>query len=296
MPVSTGPSIRGVCRILNRNSCGSGSICGHRNGKTLILSNAHVCGTKIGRIVDVEVESNGDKFKARVIMAAYSDRTMADWAILETVNDYNKVKPVYLSKKQPTGSHYTKGFPRCRPHNGTDIATQSFRPPVWFWEPDAIGGQSGSGVWSDIDDLQYGILTWQWGQHGAGQMTSEIYKQARNRTTAGWPRIDGLLEVWDFDIAEDERGETNPEVENGFFAIASIADLPIWAEDIVVPPPVDPVDPVDPPSSNELRSMIAEDHRRQMEFHESRLKAYEATPDNNDSMPNHDRPDDIPFW
>ena len=49
--MDTGPSIRGVCRILNQNSCGSGSICGIQpSGNALILTNAHVAGTKIGRI------------------------------------------------------------------------------------------------------------------------------------------------------------------------------------------------------------------------------------------------------
>ena len=72
--MKTGPAIRGVCRILNKSSCGSGSICGiTQAGKSLILTNAHVAGSRVGRVVDVEVESQRKKLKARVIMAAYSD-------------------------------------------------------------------------------------------------------------------------------------------------------------------------------------------------------------------------------
>ena len=196
MAIATGPSIRAVVRVLNQNSCGSGSYCGILNGLALFMTNAHVAGTKVGRIVRVEHEQSGKKFNARVIMASYSDRTTSDWAVLQSVDPINLgVEPVKLSKKVPTGSHYTKGFPKCRAHNGTDITTQSFRPPVWFWEPDAIGGQSGSGVWADDTGLQHGLLTWQWGRHGAGQMTSEIYKQTRSRSNAGYARPEGLVEL-----------------------------------------------------------------------------------------------------
>jgi len=241
---STGPSIRAVCRIINSNSCGSGSICGIQpNGHALILTNAHVAGTAIGRVVKVFVESTGDNIRARVIQAAYSDRTISDWAVLETTEPYQKIAPVYLSKKKPSGSHYTKGFPRCQPHSGTDIRTVDFGSNgVWFWEPDAIGGQSGSGVWSDIDNFQYGLLTWEWNNHGAGQQTAEIYRQARTRSTAGYPRPPGLTELndWDWTGIEKE-GLDDPIFENAFVSQTSITTLPIWAEDQVepLPPPDD---------------------------------------------------------
>lgn len=287
MVISTGPSIRGVCRILNKNSCGSGSICGHRNGRSLFLTNAHVAGTDLGRIVKVEVESTGDRIDARVIMAAYSDKTTSDWAILESVNKYEKVLPVYLSKKQPSGSHYTKGFPRCKPHDGTDIKTVSFRPPVWFWEPDAIGGQSGSGVYSDLDHLQYGLLTWQWGKHGAGQMLSEIYRQAMMQTVAGFARPNGLVELVEYyGIDDHNRGYDDPIVSPGFYTQASIANLPIWAEDVKPPQP----EPGDPQAPIDFRNIQIEFHRNLSEFHDQQRRVWEQTPDNNDSMPDSDTP------
>ena len=291
--MDTGPSIRGVCRILNQNSCGSGSICGIQpSGNALILTNAHVAGTKIGRIVKVEVESTGDSLQARVIMAGYSDKTATDWAMLETTEPYTKVEPVFLSKKKPTGSHYTKGFPRCRPHAGTDIQTVEFnRQGVWFWEPDAIGGQSGSGVWSDIDNLQYGLLTWQWGGHGAGQQTAVIYEQARQRNTNGAARPDGLVELDDFewDMSAEERGADDPIIENGFFAETNITTLPVWAEDKPVPP-TDPDDPTDPePEPPVVGSKLPTDVfieylRDQKELYESWLNKLQEgyTPDCDD--------------
>lgn len=277
---ATGLSIRAVCRVVNRNSCGSGSICGQQpDGKALILTNAHVAGTTIGRIVDVDVESTGDRIKARVIMAAYSDRTVSDWAILETVEPYTKVKPVHLSKKKPYGSNYTKGFPRCQPHAGTDIETVDFGSNgVWFWEPDSIGGQSGSGVWNDNDHLQYGLLTWLWNGHGAGQQTAEIYRQATGQTVAGYPKPDGLIELADFDLKDSERGENDPVVEPGFFQQVSIADLPIWAEDIIVDPPKDPDEPPPTPGTSLSRADFMEYCRDMEELHAKWRNRFENTP------------------
>ncbi len=240
----TRQSVRAVCRILNNSSCGSGSICGIRDGKALILTNAHVAGTNIGRIVNVYVESTGDTIKARVIMAAYSSRTSTDWAILETVETYTKIKPVKLSKKRPRGSHYTKGFPRCQPHNGTDIRTVRLTISVWYWQPTAISGQSGSGVWSDDDHLCYGIVTWRIGNDGAGQPTAQIYDQSRRKTTAAEPRVDGQIELDgdDYDFAGIEKPDDcdDPEVSDGFSEQVSVSELPIWAEDDPPTPPDDP--------------------------------------------------------
>lgn len=292
---STGPSIRGVCRILNQNSCGSGSICGIQpNGNALILTNAHVAGSRLGRVVDVEVESTGDRIKARVIMASYSDRTVSDWAMLETTAPYGKVKPTFLSKAEPTGSHYTKGFPRCRPHSGTDITTQSFNNQgVWFWEPDAIGGQSGSGVWSDDDHFQYGLLTWQWGRHGAGQRTSYIYQQARNQSTAGFAKPSGLKELDDdYEIDWDRTGMDDPIVEPGFIAEASIVQLPVWAEDQIEEPEEPPVEP--PAGRVVTAKEFAEYNRGLEEYHQKWRERFEGSAIVDDS-PNPPDPSDPMF-
>jgi hypothetical protein len=234
---STGPSVRAAVRVVNQSSCGSGSICGHYQGGSLILTNAHVAGTQIGRNVVFDAVVDGQRVRkdARVIQAAYSNRTQTDWAVLMCEN-WQAIEPVYLSKKVPTGSHYTQGSPRCVwPQRNTDITTvdQSPNSPLWRWTPNAIGGQSGSGVWSDTDNLQYGLLTWSWGGYGAGQMTAWIYKQARTMTTFGLPRVDGLVELPDEsdETNVDRTGADDPVVGEGFFTETGITDLPIWAED-----------------------------------------------------------------
>ena len=282
--MSDRPSYRVVCRILNKSSCGSGSICGlDKDGHAYILTNAHVAGSRVGRQVKVFVESQNENITATVVMAAYSDKTQADWAVLKTDQPYTKVRPVPLSKKRPSGVHYSKGFPRCKAMQGQTIKTydMSDKSALWRWDPNSIGGQSGSGVWSDEDDLQYGLLTWSWssnhGRKGAGQMTSVIYKQARNCSTAGEARWEGLDEV-DNDYDMDEIGDDDPIVESGFFSQSSIVDLPIWAEDKIVLPKE--------PDSSGLREHLIEYHRAAAEFHEKWMDVFEgARPPKKDDKP-----------
>ena len=221
---STGPSIRAVCRIQNASSCGSGSIVGTRNGKSLIMTNAHVAGNVIGRICQVEVESTGDQIQAKVIKAAYSNQTATDWALLETLGPYSGVQPVPMSRNLPSqgASHYTKGFPNCQPHSGTDVFTIGMSN-IWEWAPISIPGQSGSAVWSDNDHLQYGVVTWHNGTNGLGQFTANIFNQMAGRNTVGSPRLTNWVECssvpQDFDFSGMDRpdGLDDPVVNEGYF-------------------------------------------------------------------------------
>ena len=249
----TGKAIRAVCRIINKSSCGSGSVCGkHPAGGSYVLTNAHVAGSRVGRIVTVEVESLGRRrFEGRVIRAAYSSRVSADWALIH-VEGLEEIEPVYLTRELPRRgeSMYTKGFPRCQPHDGTDIEQfQVLNNGVLLWEPDAIGGQSGSGVWGDEDHLQKALLTWsmqykgKW--RGAGQLTNEIWQQNRsfvlNRALRGAARIPGAEYVerpsdsYDF-TGIDRSTLTDPSLNEGIFSErleAGISDIPeIWFEEI----------------------------------------------------------------
>jgi hypothetical protein len=168
-------------------------------------------------------------------MAGYSDRVMMDWAILEADEELD-LPHIRLNNETPKGDHYTGGYPRCQgpfyqhletrriTHNGT----------VWRWQPISIGGQSGSGVHSYADNLQYGLLTWSWGGDGAGQTTKSIWLQYVSRAAVGYAKPDGLVELAD----------PATELEQGFFAETNITTLPIWDhleddeedDDDVVPP------------------------------------------------------------
>lgn len=243
-----GPSSKSICRVLNSGTCGSGTVVGKRDGKTLVLTNAHVAGTKIGRVVICEFpELHKRRVNARVIMAAYSDRVMMDWAILEIDEDL-PLEPTQLSKKAPSGDHYTGGYPKCQGPWYQRLVTKLYTHGgiVMRWQPISIGGQSGSGVHSFADNLLYALLTWSWGGDGAGQTSRGIYYQYAQRAAVGLERPDELIEL----------GNVADDLENGFFAEASIVDLPIWHDESQ--PPKDP--PANPPSSDlaaAVKSFIA---------------------------------------
>lgn len=307
---STGPSDRNACRIVNQNSCGSGSICGEDSTGTYVLTNAHVAGTRVGRKVRVDIQQEGVSQPlskdATVVMAGYSDRTQTDWAVLRiagwSATSYG-IKPVKLSKQKPSvqKSYYTKGSPRCVwPLRSTDITPVDMQPnmPLWRWRPNSIGGQSGSGVYSDENNLQYGLLTWSWGGLGAGQQTAEIYRQARDKTTSGLPRVDGLEELakqnYDDEGTVDRTGLDDPIVEEGLFAQAGITDLPIW-HDPSDPEPEPEPEPEPNPDTEKLRDWFIEHFRRLEEFYMRERKSIEEvepplTPDDGDN----DNGDDTP--
>jgi hypothetical protein len=186
------------------------------------MTNAHVAGTQIGRRVNCTFPYlNNQVVGARIIVAAYSDRIMMDWAVLECDTLVN-LPIVKLSQSPPVGEHYTAGYPRCQGPRFQRLVTRSFshNATVWRWQPNSIGGQSGSGVHSVSDNLQRGVLTWSWGGDGAGQTTRSIWLQYAQRAETGFPRPEGLIEL----------AEQRSETENGFFAEANITTLPIWHE------------------------------------------------------------------
>jgi len=271
---SSGPAIRAVCRILNQNSCGSGSVCGyHPEGGSFVMTNAHVASSRIGRRVIVEVESlNRKRFEGVVIRAAYSSSVSADWALLH-VPELTEIEPVYLTRDLPKQgeSMYTKGFPRCQAHRGTDIEQYAtMNNGVLLWEPDAIGGQSGSGVWGDNDHLQKALLTWsiqyrgKW--RGAGQLTAEIYRQ--NRDFVLGRSLRGAARNPEFEYKElpsEEHGLNDigsdigePELVEGIFSEpikTGIQDYPIWIENVEPPEPDEPA-PGTPPNTKRTIAVL----------------------------------------
>lgn len=245
---SSGPSSDAAVRIHAGNGCGSGSVC----GKNLILTNAHVVGTRVGRVVTVRPRATGQDIRGTVIMAAYSDRTLADWAVVRCDTGLESITPVRLSTKRPTGRHYTTGSPRCVwPLRSTAVVTANIadNSPLWRWRPNSIGGQSGSGVWSVDDNKQYGLLTWSWGGLGAGQTTYWIYKQATERSAQIGPdRIPGLIEVTE---PAPFRNGDDVIVETGFFAQAGIDEFDIWDDGKDEPDTPDEPDEPDCPTCPE---------------------------------------------
>jgi len=226
-----GPSSRGCCKILNGGSCGSGSLVGKRNGKSLLITNAHVASSRVGNLVKCTFPFlNNRTLDGRVIMAAYSDQIFMDWAVVELPEELD-LPHSKLSINSPTGRNYTAGYPRCQGPRFQEIVTRDIihNGTVWRWTPNAIGGQSGSGVHSVSDNLQYGLLAWSWNGFGAGMTARSIWFQYVNRAEIGFVKPEGYIEL---------AGTLADDLENGFFAEANIVDLPIWAHrDPTTPPP-----------------------------------------------------------
>ena len=238
-----GPSSRGCAKILNGNSCGSASLCGKRNGKSLLLTNAHVASSRVGNIVKCTFPFlNNRTLNGRVIMAAYSDRIFMDWAIVELPEELD-LPHAKLAIEAPKGRNYTAGYPRCQGPRFQEVVTRDIinNGTVWRWTPNAIGGQSGSGVHSVADNLQYGLLAWSWAGFGAGMTSRSIWFQYLNRGAVGFVKPDGYIEL------ADNRAE---DLEEGFFAEANITTLPIWAH-LDEPP-------VTPPSNGDCKEFRAQ--------------------------------------
>lgn len=233
-----GPSSRSCAKVVFGSSCGSGSLVGVRNGKSLLLTNAHVAGTRPGTEGRCWFPFWDNQPKtARIIMSGYSNRVQMDWAVLE-LDVLVPLPHVKLSREAPDGKHYTGGYPRCKGPVFQELTTHKItnNGTFWMWSPNSIGGQSGSGVHSFSDNLQKGLLTWSASGYGAGQTVRSIWFQYANKAEVGFPRSPDLIEL----------SEVNSEVENGFFAEADITDLPIWAHlDNDNPPPPPP-----PPSGD----------------------------------------------
>ena len=101
-----------ACRVRAANSCGSGSLIGHYRGGSLVITNAHVVGSRVGSCATCQWEF-GTK-TGRIIMAGYSSRITADWAIL-LIEGWQDISPVLGTRKRPTSADQfaTTGSPSC---------------------------------------------------------------------------------------------------------------------------------------------------------------------------------------
>lgn len=222
-------------RILNGNSCGTGSLVGRDSDRIYIMTNAHVASNRIGNVVRCEAlladGSGTEKFSARVIEAAYSSRTSTDWALLAAEPQYMAgIEPIKLSTEKPDTERWagTWGCPRCEIPSGQIVVTAAVGG-VWQWQPNSIGGQSGSAVIQD--GRQVGLLTWTMNGNGAGQFTSTIYRQSVEHNTDGPARVDGLQ------IPSAYFTASGVDLYEGYYAETGVGDYPIWDRGSTEPGP-----------------------------------------------------------
>lgn len=281
-PSHKGPSGENCCKVTRGNVCGSGSFVGRRGGKALVLTNAHVIGSRPGTrgafyFPDLDRTVNGE-----IIVAAYSDRIYMDWAVCELDADL-PLEPARLDITSPVGQgpHYTAGYPSCRGpyYQQVDLIRVINKGTVALWDPPSIGGQSGSAVHSSLNDLQQMLLTWLWGGKGAGQTIRSIWFQYVNQAAIGFEKSDEFIEL----------GNRVDDLENGFFAqTTNIGDLDdIWAHLQREPePPTDPCKPEQPPSDPSFAKKVLDRAKELEQLALEHIQRPPAEPDDgNDEGP-----------
>ncbi len=242
-------------RILSGNTCGTGSLCGRDSGGIYILTNAHVASSRVGNIVQCEAlladGSGTETFPARVIESAYSNKTSTDWALLKAdPSRMRGIEPILLSTEEPDRDALTGtwGCPRCEVPSGQLCKTLQLGS-IWYWQPNSIGGQSGSAVIQG--GVQCGLLTWTISGNGAGQKTATIYRQSSQQNTDGPARVDGM---------EIPSAAPGVELTEGYQReTSSINSYPIWAGRN--PPSDKPDQPTPQPDLAEtrLRQLLGQD-------------------------------------
>jgi hypothetical protein len=262
-----------------------------------VLSNAHVMTTKVNQEGTFWFDlPNGGETKLRGYnkVAAYSENYQVDWAVafVPGLTADSGVEPVKLSKAKPQGRRFQQtGAPRCVwPLTSFDCVLhdiiQSQR--VYRWSPKSIGGQSGSSLRNNSTNYIELLLTWSWGNYGAGQPTSLIWLSTKKQSAeVGFLRVPGLVEV----------NDEPPTPEPGFFMeAANVQELPIWVGD-------DDDDGEDPPPTGKgVPVDLMMDHvRRQIAEQQRFLKRLEDLPADGELIIDPDNPPaddetDIPFW
>ncbi len=240
-------------RILNGNSCGTGSLVGRDEKSIYLMTNAHVASSRIGHVVQCQARTTSgriEQFQGTVIESAYSGQTSTDWSLLRADAQYMAgLTPIQMSTVPPSSEALTGtwGCPRCEVPRGQVLETRQLGS-IWYWQPNSIGGQSGSAVvqGAKLDPVQVGLLTWTINGDGAGQLTSTIYRQSRERNTDGPARVPGML-------VPTRSGTPDVELIEGYHAEAGLGEYPIWKS---IGPPNDPKDP------NELCPEPDDDTRR----------------------------------
>lgn len=198
-------------RVTTRARCGSGSKIGEKDGNAVILTNAHVAGTQVGKTVTVEHWSElgvYEKGTATIAAAALQSGTSLDWAILFANDGFLSDAPaIPLSLSERPDERlpaYTSGCPRCEMPSIHFVRWEDTSSNIYKWSPNAISGRSGSGVFQLSEDGtldQQSLLTWSDGRYGMGQRSVDVWQQVRGDLPATIARVPtGVLPVATDDV------------------------------------------------------------------------------------------------
>lgn len=216
----------GVVRLRVGQVCGSGSCAGADSDGVFIVTNAHVVGTQVGRVVDVDLVENGmlRSTTGRIVWAAYSGQRLIDVAIVRAPELRSLVYRPMMRTPSVGMTYETAGHGRCDRRASVKRFVNVLRrqeSPLILGDPDAVGGQSGSAIYS-ADEGAVGVVTWSWGGRCAGQQTHAVHRLGD---------VGGFLEAEVRPAGLTERGDGRTETEDGIFTGVSVVlqDLPIWA-------------------------------------------------------------------
>lgn len=201
-------------RVTTRGGCGSGAKIGEKDGNAVILTNAHVAGTRIGSTVNLEHWTEFGEYSkgtATIAAAALQRGTSLDWAVLFADDGFiSDVPSIPLSLSERPDERlpaYTSGCPRCEMPSIHFVRWEDTDSNIFRWSPNAISGRSGSGVFTLSQDGtldQQSLLTWSDGRYGMGQRSVDVWQQIRGDLPDSLARIPtGVLPVSTDDVDID---------------------------------------------------------------------------------------------
>jgi hypothetical protein len=182
-----------TCRVTNQGSCGSGTVVGSdAEGRKIILTNAHVAGTRRGQTVNVErwnSDGTSETSTATIIAAGHGKGMSIDFALLRAEDGFGKnVRSIPLADRYPDTEAMitTCGCPRCEWPSLQVLQMNRADGQVLRWKPEAIGGRSGSAIvdHTTAGPRVVGLLTWGGGGEGLGQSTPFLLSAMRGKLPA----------------------------------------------------------------------------------------------------------------
>ncbi|MFN7140242.1 MAG: hypothetical protein ACK4UN_12980 [Limisphaerales bacterium] len=225
--------------IRRNNSCGSGVKIANREGKSIILTNAHVVGTQLGGMVDIRWTDQNRVHWAvgRIIAAGYRRGQAVDWALIASEDEaLAEITPHAMQEVAATTDLITIGSPRCEEPSLRRLRFVRAAEPIAYAVPTAVGGQSGSGITSNGRTV--GLITWTDHRHTIFQTSSGL----RQTMSPDWflqqcesPLPDGLEPACDNPqpCEEGMHIEAGTEIESimeeAFSAPADEANADDWA-------------------------------------------------------------------
>lgn len=213
---------RATCRVTVSGSCGSGTVVGFEADKdaALVLTNAHVAGTRRGRRVNVQrwdIDGTSERGTGEIIAAGYGRGLGIDYALLRCEGFAEDVIPIPMADRYPDPSEglATNGCPRCEWPSMQSLQLLRNQAQVLTWYPEAIGGRSGSGVYDFVDGRPkvVGLLTWGGGGKGLGQSAPFVLSALRGRLPSAFERVPAYAQELQADVDVDA-GDEEVEVDS----------------------------------------------------------------------------------